>query len=223
MSKLHLIVERQAWHLLALLALLYGLFLAGGLEGFYAGELWGISTAAWFSLTIATAIAHQVEVWLCWRAQLHASLMTRMFGRHDFTVHAVAFALLGILRIALVVVLAASNRQTIGASPRILHLLAILLAVPAAYLFYSVARYFGFKRAFGVDHFDASYRSKPFVALGIFRFSSNAMYVFGFLAFWIPGLLQASLAAIVAALFNHLYIWVHYYCTEKPDIRRIHG
>jgi hypothetical protein len=91
------------------------------------------------------------------------------------------------------------------------------------YLMYCVGRYFGFERAMGKDHFDPSYSEKPFVREGIFHYSSNAMYRFGFLGLWIPGLLAASEPALVAALFSHLYIWVHFYCTELPDIRRIYG
>jgi hypothetical protein len=49
------------------------------------------------------------------------------------------------------------------------------------------------------------------------------MYVFGFLTLWVPGLWFASAAALVVALFNHLYIWVHYYSTELPDMKRIYG
>jgi hypothetical protein len=28
---------------------------------------------------------------------------------------------------------------------------------------------------------------------------------------------------MVAAVFGHLYIWVHYFTTELPDMRRIYG
>ena len=49
------------------------------------------------------------------------------------------------------------------------------------------------------------------------------MYTFGFLILWILGLVCLSQAALMAALFNHLYIWVHYYCTELPDIYAIYG
>ena len=91
------------------------------------------------------------------------------------------------------------------------------------YLLYSIRKYFGFKRAYGIDHFDESYRNLPFVREGIFRFTGNAMYVFGFLVLWIPGLILFSKAALLAALFNHIYIWVHYYYTELPDIRHIYG
>ena len=33
----------------------------------------------------------------------------------------------------------------------------------------------------------------------------------------------ASAAGLVAAAFNHLYIWVHYFATERPDMLRIYG
>ena len=104
-----------------------------------------------------------------------------------------------------------------------LKLLALVALVPAIYLFYSVKRYFGFRRAFGIDHFDESYRSLPFVRKGIFRFTRNGMYVYGFLLLWVPGFWFASLAALSVALFNHLYIWVHYFATELPDMKRIYG
>jgi hypothetical protein len=66
-------------------------------------------------------------------------------------------------------------------------------------------------------------RSVPFVRGGIFRFTANGMYVFGFFLLWVPGLWWASAAALFVALFNHLYIWVHYFATELPDIRRIYN
>ena len=47
------------------------------------------------------------------------------------------------------------------------------------------------------------------------------MYVFGFLLLWIPALAGRSYAALATALFSHAYIWVHWYCTEKPDLRRM--
>ena len=82
-------------------------------------------------------------------------------------------------------------------------IIAVVLLLPALYLFYSVRTYFGFKRAYGIDHFDASYRNMPFVKQGIFRFTSNAMYTFGFFLLWVPGFLFLSQAALLAALFNH--------------------
>ena len=47
--------------------------------------------------------------------------------------------------------------------------------------------------------------------------------VFGLLILWLPGLLLASKAALLAALFGHVYIWVHYFTVEQPDMIHIYG
>ena len=40
---------------------------------------------------------------------------------------------------------------------------------------------------------------------------------------WLHALLLAALlAARCIALFNHMYVWVHYYTTEYPDMLRIY-
>ncbi len=101
--------------------------------------------------------------------------------------------------------------------------LCTVLGLPAIYAGYSVARYFGVSRASGADHFDASYRDLPMVDKGIFKYSSNSMYTFAFLAFWVIGIAAASWLAILAAAFSHAYIWIHYFCTEKPDMNLIYG
>jgi hypothetical protein len=49
------------------------------------------------------------------------------------------------------------------------------------------------------------------------------MYTFGFFMMWIPPILAASKAGLLLAAFSHLYIWVHYFTTEKPDMERIYG
>jgi hypothetical protein len=40
---------------------------------------------------------------------------------------------------------------------------------------------------------------------------------------WVIGFAFLSKAVLLAAAFNHLYIWVHFYFTELPDIRHIYG
>ena len=57
---------------------------------------------------------------------------------------------------------------------------------------------------------------------GIFKYTSNAMYIYGLLALWIPGILLQSKAALLMAFFHHIYIWVHYYFTELPDMKMIY-
>ena len=133
------------------------------------------------------------------------------------------FAILIFLRPILITALALANRGSLPLNGTLGGGLAILLALPALYLGYSVKRYFGFRRAFGIDHFDPAWRDAPLVREGIFRFGSNGMYIYGFLILWIPGLALCSVAALAAAAFSHLYIWVHYHCTEKPDMKLIYG
>ena len=95
--------------------------------------------------------------------------------------------------------------------------LGVLLLLPAVWVMHSVAKYFGFARALGGDHFFERYRVMAMVRQRAFRYSSNAMYAFGFLAFWAIAFLTRSQVALAVALFQHAYIWVHWYCTEEPD------
>lgn len=40
---------------------------------------------------------------------------------------------------------------------------------------------------------------------------------------WSIAFLLGSQAALSVALFQHAYIWVHYSCTEEPDMRLLYG
>lgn len=215
--------EGQGRHFLCLLLLLALLFVASHMPGFGDGTFLGLSTCTWVKLAVANAVIHQVYVWLCWRLELDGQNLTRFLGRNAFRFYQVGFAVLILLRPVLAFAVGWSNRGTLPLSPWVGGGIALLLCFPAAYLFYSVRTYFGIERAFGIDHFDASYRDKPLVRKGIFTWTPNAMYVFGFFILWVPAFLFQSVAAFWLAAFSHLYIWVHYYCTEKPDMRRIYG
>ncbi len=217
-----LVFEKQILHYSLLIVLLGGILTVSQTEGFLAGQFLGISTSLWFYLAMASAILHQVYVWFCWRTQLHYSLLTKLFKQNGFVYYSAGFAFLATIRILLVVGLAISNQNSLHVNQLLLYFLAGIIAIPVLYLLYSVKKYFTFRRALGIDHFDPSYRNKPLVREGIFRFTRNGMYIFGLLIIWIPGLLYASQAALLAALFNHVYIWVHYYATEKPDMKRIY-
>jgi hypothetical protein len=70
----------------------------------------------------------------------------------------------------------------------------------------------------GGDHFREKYRRMPLVKKGAFHCSGNAMYLYAFLLLWSIALLHQSHAALMAAGFQHLYIWVHYFTVEKPDM-----
>lgn len=223
MTKATLVLERQTQHLVLLTLLLAGVAWIGQGEEFRQGSYLGVSTSTWLWWSVAVPILHQVWVLVCWRLELHYQWLSRNLGDHGFRLYAIGFALFSAARFLTMIPLAVANQGTVDVDQRILNGLALLIALPTMYLFYSVARYFGFRRALGIDHFDPGYRDKPFVRRGIFRFTRNGMYTFGFGAVWLPGLLYASQAALLSAFFSHLYIWVHYLCTESPDMRRIYG
>ena len=223
MKNIRLLFEGQVLHYSLLAVLLIAIIVISRAEGFLAGEYLNISTTVWVCLAIAVPIIHQVFIWFVWRAQLHFSLITRLFGPKGFKYYYIVFLVLLVSRLIFIIGIALSNKNSVHCNQLLLDGFALILAVPTVYLFYSVMKYFGLRRAVGIDHFDPSYRHKLLVRKGIFRLSSNSMYIFGLLILWLPGLLCGSAAALLAALFNHVYIWIHYYSTEKPDMRRIYG
>lgn len=214
--------EGQFVHLVALTALVVATATVARQPEMTQGELWGLTAGTWLWIAVGSAVVHQVYVWAMWRAELHYSVVTELLGSKGFRVFQVVFAVLGLTRFS-IVALAVANRGQLTIPPFFRWPLAVLFIALAGYLFYSVIRYFGFNRAAGLDHFDTEIRDAPLVDQGIFRFTSNGMYIYGFLILWVPGLLLESPAALAAAGFQHLYIWVHYFCTEKPDMDFIYG
>lgn len=214
--------EKQAQHYFLLIVLLLGVyFLANG--DILSGQLWGMSTQTWLWIAVGTPVIHQIVVALLWRAELYHHKMTEWFGDKAFPVFKIIFAILFIGRPITLILLGISNMNTLTMSPTLAYLLAVLLFIPFAYTMYSVFHYFGIDRAYGIDHFNTSFHNKPFVKQGMFKYTDNAMYKFGFLILWVIALVFLSKAALLVAAFSHLYIWVHFYCTELPDIRHIYG
>lgn len=218
------IFKHQLWHLLILTALLCGLyFYSKSNFTLLESSLWGISSLNWYLFAILSPIIHQIYVLLCWRSELHFKSISNLFGKFGFPLYKIGFAILIFSRMILIILLAISNRDTLSMNPAFTYILSGILFMLAAYLFYSVKRYFGIDRAFGLDHFKPEEVKKmPFANQGIFKYTSNGMYIYGFLILYIPGLLLQSEAAIIIAFFNHLYIWVHYFFTEKPDMKEIY-
>ncbi len=168
-----------------------------------------------FWTAIAFPVAHQVFVWLAWRLELRSGSTSRVLG---FRGYLVVFFVLFAGRFVSLIVLAWMDRGSLGLSPALQVALASVLAAPGIYAIYSVQRYFGMARA-AADHFDSRYRSMPLVKKGIFRFTNNGMYLYAFLLFWAIAVGFDSSAALLACAFSHAYIWVHFFATERPDMR----
>ncbi len=224
MTAIQKIFKHQIWHLFSLILLILAiqLYLAGSPE-ILEGSFWGISTNLWFWLAIAIPIIHQIYVWLVWRFELYQRVFSEKFGvKQAFNIYAVGFSFLFINRLITIILLAISSKNTLHLNPIIAYIFAALITPIVIYLFYSVKKYFTIERAYGIDHFDKNY-NEPYAKRGIFKYTDNGMYIFGLLILYLPGLLFLSKAALLAALFNHVYIWVHYYFTERPDMVAIYG
>jgi len=159
---------------------------------------------------------------IIWRLELYNNTFTSRYGlQKAFKIYSVGFSLLFVCRLIFIIILAISNRDSLSINPLYTYLIAALITPVIIYLFYSVLRYFTIKRAYGIDHFDKNY-NEPSMKRGIFRYTDNGMYVYGLLVLYLPGLFLLSKAVLIVALFNHVYIWVHYYCTELPDMKVIY-
>ena len=183
----------------------------------------GVGTHVWFAISLAIPIVHQVYVWLAWRSELCFGAVTGRLGSHAFMIYQIVFMVFFLARPVSLILLTIADHDSFELSIPARVVICVILGLPAVYTLYSVVRYFGMARAAGIDHFDESYRSKPLVKKGIFKYTSNSMYSFAFLAFWAIAVAGASWAALVVAMFSHAYIWVHYRCTERPDMTAIYG
>ncbi|MBU1239557.1 hypothetical protein KKF84_22155 [Myxococcota bacterium] len=198
---------------------LYGRNIAPHLEG----SCCGLSARWWFWAAVAVPIIHQYYVWFVWRIELFSGFFSRLMGmRVAFVLYSVGFTLLFLGRLLVLSLLALATRNTLGWPPWLSLAAGVIIIPPVGYMIYSVKRYFTLSRAYGIDHFDKEY-NVPFVKGGLFKYTSNGMYTVGLLFLYLPAFFGRSEAALTVALFNHLYIWVHYYFTERPDMKTIYG
>ncbi len=204
--------QGQLLHIGSLIALLIVVTLAWNLLGKPH------SLAFWIAL--AFPVLHQVWVWLAWRIELKASTISRLIG---FAGYLTVFFLLFGGRFLSLAWLAMLDQGSLGLAPTLLILLTVILLIPGLYAMYSVRRFFGMSRAAGGDHFDRKFREMPLVKEGIFRFTDNGMYLYAFMLFWAIAIGFNSASALVVAAFSHAYIWVHFYATEKPDMKYLYG
>ena len=206
----------QVRHLLMLGALLPGAWMIAG-NHLGDGTWLGITDKSWFFAALGVPVIQQITVALLWRAQLCYGLLTRLFGDVGFIVWGAIFFPLLILRPLLVIAVGLADTNSLAAHGLTLTVVGALFLVPALWTMHSVKKYFGFARALGGDHFFERYRAMPMVREGAFKYSANAMYSFLFIGLWGIALLLGSQAALAVVLFQHAYIWVHWYCTEQPD------
>ena len=217
-NKLSFFFKHQIWHL------------GGTIVLFYIGSQFvdlknntnmfvGINAFDWFIIAMSIPLIHQTYVWICWRSELCWKLISNTIG---FKGYVIIFFILIISRLS-AIVLCFVDYGSLYKPGWLAWILGLILFIPGAYTMYSVKKYFGFLRAAGADHFDPKYRDLPFENRGIFKWTPNAMYVF---AIGIPfafAVATGSLSMFIVAIYTYISIWLHYFCTEKPDFAVIYS
>lgn len=215
------VFEGQPQHLMMLILMTLGAIAL--LQPTGSGGILGLNGAGWAGVSIALAILHQVIVAIVFRLELHRNLMTRLFGERDMRIWAMIFLPLLAARPITVILTGWADAVPITGHrvPEIL--LGLALLAPAIWGMHGTLVHFTLRRALGGDHFREEIRALPKVTGGVFTYTDNGMYSVVFLGLWGIALLFGSWNALVLALFQHAYIWVHMYTTEAPDMRRLYG
>jgi len=217
-NKLDFFFKNQIWHIGGLIILFY---LGCQLVGFEnnSNTFLGISAESWFLFSMMTPLLHQGYVWLCWRSELCWSIISRTIG---FKAYAVIFIIIMILRLSSIG-LCFADYGTWFVPGWIAWSISVLIFIPFIYTIYSIKKYFGFMRATGIDHFDPSYNDIPFERRGIFKWSSNSMYLFAIAVFFGLAVSSGSKAMFIFATYSYIGGWLHYFCTEREDFKVIYG
>ena len=217
-KKLNFFFKHQIWHLGGIIFLFYIGTQFVDLES-NTNTFLGISALVWFMIAMSIPLIHQAYVWICWRSELCWKLISNTIG---FKGYLILFFILIISRLS-AIVLCFVDYGSLYKPGWLAWILALILFIPGVYTMYSVKKYFGFLRAAGADHFDSKYRDLPFENRGIFKWTPNAMYVF---AIGIPfsfAVATGSQSMFVVAIYTYISIWLHYFCTEKPDFAVIYN
>ena len=217
-NKLSFFFKHQIWHIGGMVILFYiGAQLVELKNN--TNTFIGIDASSWFMIAMSIPLIHQTYVWICWRSELCWKSISNTIG---FKGYVIIFFILILSRLS-AIVLCFIDYGSLYTPGWFAWSLAIIIFIPGAYTMYSVKKYFGFLRAAGADHFDTKYRDMPFEKRGIFKWTPNAMYVFGIGVPFGFATATGSLLMFIVAIYTYISIWLHYFCTEKEDYKIIYG
>ena len=216
-------LQYQGYHLLAFLLL-------GGLL-YYATAAYPdgnvrvakLSTSHWLWFSWFFAGLFQFWVAFFWRLELYGNRISSRMGRAGFPLYRASYVVFGLLRFLPFVPIALTSRYTAAVPAWVARPFLVLTIPLSLWGLYGAAAYFGVTRASGADHFDPAYRALSLEKRGMYRYIPNVMYTVVLLALYHPGLVWQSAPALIAAVAHHAFVWVHYFCTEKPDLRTIYS
>jgi len=214
------IFEGQSQHAMMAILMTAGLcsLLVGGED---APTLLGLSATGWAVLSAALAVIHQSIVAVVFRLQLHKNMMSALLGPLDMKIWAMIFMPLLAARPLSVIMVGWADDVPISDYRSAEIVVGLILLAVAIWGMHSTLVHFTLPRALGGDHFRDEYLAMPKVTGGVFNYTDNGMYGVVFLGLWGIALVFGSWNALVVALFQQGYIWVHMYCTEAPDLKRM--
>jgi hypothetical protein len=217
------VLKYQIFHLLGFFLIGAALLVSSAQFPAIDSVLWGLSAFQWIIFSWIFAGLHQSWIVLLWRLEFYYQKISSRLGKAGFTVFRIGFVVFAGLRLLAVIPVSIATAHTMLLP---LYVTIPLIVIPLPLIIwglYSVFAYFGVNRAFGADHFDPSYRTARLEKRGIFKYIPNTMYTVVFLLLYHPGLFWQSLPGLITAAAHHLFVWLHYFCTEKPDMREIYG
>ena len=217
-NKLNFFFKRQIWHIGGTIVLFFIGVQIVDLDNNTSTFL-GISALSWFMIGMAIPLLHQVYIWLCWRSELCWKSISNSIG---FKGYLIVFFILIISRFS-AVILCFVDYGSLYKPGWLAWIISIIIFIPGLYTMYSVKKYFGFIRAAGADHFDLKYKNMSFEKRGIFKWSSNAMYMFGLSIPFAFAISTGSESMFIVSVYSYISIWLHYFCTEKEDFKIIYG
>jgi hypothetical protein len=217
-NKLNFFFKHQIWHIGGTIILFFIGAQIVDLDN-NINTFLGISALSWFMIAMAIPLIHQVYTWLCWRSELCWKSISKSIG---FKGYVVVFFILIISRFS-AVILCFVDYGSLYKPGWVAWILSIIIFIPGVYTMYSVKQYFGFIRAAGADHFDLKYKNMSFEKRGIFKWSSNAMYMFGLSIPFAFAISTGAESMFVVSVYSYISIWLHYFCTEKEDFKVIYG
>ena len=217
-NKLNFFFKRQIWHIGGTIVLFFIGTQIVDLDN-NSSTFLGISALSWFMIAMTIPLVHQVYVWLCWRSELCWKSISNSIG---FKGYLIVFFILIISRFS-AVILCFVDYGSLYKPGWLAWIISIIIFIPGVYTMYSVKQYFGFIRAAGADHFDLKYKNMPFEKRGIFKWSSNAMYMFGLSIPFAFAISTGSESMFIVSVYSYISIWLHYFCTEKEDFKIIYG
>ena len=215
-TNLNFFFKNQFWHFGILFI---GLYYVYNFEIDHSkSSFLGLNSYQWLITYIWIHIFHMAYVWICWRSELLWKSISNLIG---FKSYLFGFFVLILSRLFFLII-PFLDYGSLYTPNLISYLVSTILFIPIIYTFYSVKKFFGFKRAAGIDHFDESYKNIPFEKRGIFKWFSNSMYMFGLLLPFTIAILSGSQIVFIVGIYTYIGGWLHFFATEKPNIKYIY-